>query len=122
MTKAGGEIRRRAKAAALVALAAELDALTKRMKRLPTIDPETFSRADAIYIVLRRGVEDLKKSSLSPSLAPSGTESRGCRSSERCTSRDVSRETREGDQADRAPSLTCVADGSTCASRARHPR
>ena len=72
MTKAGGEIRRRAKAAALVALAAELDALTRRMKRLPTIDPETFSRADAIYIVLCRGVEDLKKGSLSPSLAPFG--------------------------------------------------
>jgi glutathione S-transferase len=61
MTKAGGERRRRAKAAALVALAAELDALTKRMKRLPTTDPETFTRADAICIVLRRGVEELKK-------------------------------------------------------------
>jgi hypothetical protein len=65
------------KAAALVALGAELDALTKRLKRLPTTDPETFTRADAICIVLRRGVEDLKNGSVRPPLAASGTELRG---------------------------------------------
>ena len=40
-----------------------------------------------------------------------------CRSSKRCPSRDVSRDDREGDQANRTRTLRCVADGSTCASR-----
>jgi len=44
-----------------------------------------------------------------------------CRSSKRCPSRDVSRDDREGDPADRIRTLTCVADGSTCAGRARQP-
>lgn len=65
MTKAGRERRRRVKAAALVALGAELDTLTQRMKRLPSVDPETFALADPICIVLRRGIEELKP-------APSG--------------------------------------------------
>jgi len=42
-------------------LVAELNALTKRMKKLPTTDPETFTRADAIRIVLRRGIRELQK-------------------------------------------------------------
>ncbi len=33
-----------------------------------------------------------------------------CRSSERCPSRDVSRDDRKDDPADRTPTLTCVAD------------
>jgi hypothetical protein len=37
----------------------------------------------------------------------------GCRSSEPCPSRNVSRDDREGDQADRARTLTCVPDDST---------
>jgi len=61
MTEAGGEIRRRAKAAALVAFAAELDALTKRLKLLPTNDPESFARVDAIHIVLCRGIQELQQ-------------------------------------------------------------
>ena len=59
------------RAAALVALGAELDTLTERMRRLPIADPETFARAEAICKVLRRGFEDLKKGSLPPpSVAP----------------------------------------------------
>lgn len=77
MTRAQRERRRRVKAAALVAFAAELDALTKRMERFPRTDPETFARADAICTVLRRGVEDLKKGSVSPPPAPLGTGLRG---------------------------------------------
>jgi len=61
MTKAGGEIRRRAKAAALVAFAAELDALTRRVKRRPSTDPETFARARAIHVVISRGIQELQK-------------------------------------------------------------
>jgi hypothetical protein len=40
-----------------------------------------------------------------------------CGSSEPWPSRDVSRDDCEGDQADRARTFTCVADGSTCARR-----
>jgi len=61
MTKAGGEIRRRAKAAALVAFAAELDALNQRVKRLPNTDPETFARARAIHAVISRGIQELQE-------------------------------------------------------------
>jgi len=61
MTEAEREIRRRAKAAALVAFAAELDALTKRLKRLSTNDPENLARADAIHIVLCRGIQELQQ-------------------------------------------------------------
>jgi hypothetical protein len=42
-------------------LVAELNKLTARMKKLPTTDGETFSRADAARIVIRRGIEELKK-------------------------------------------------------------
>jgi hypothetical protein len=42
-------------------LIAELDKLTARMKKLPTHDPETFTRADAIRIVIRRGIRELQK-------------------------------------------------------------
>ncbi len=61
MTKAGGEIRRRAKAAALVAFAAELDALTQRVKRLASADPETSARAGAIHVVISREIQALQK-------------------------------------------------------------
>jgi len=43
------------------AMIKELDALTKRMKKLPTHDPETLSRADVIRIALRRGIRELQK-------------------------------------------------------------
>jgi Arc/MetJ-type ribon-helix-helix transcriptional regulator len=42
-------------------LVVELDKLTTRMKKLPTHDPETLSRADVIRIALRRGVQQLQK-------------------------------------------------------------
>ena len=42
-------------------LVADLNKLTARMKKLPTTDPDSFSRADAIRIVLRRGVQELQK-------------------------------------------------------------
>lgn len=61
MTKAGVEIRRRAKAAALVALAAELDALTQRANRSPSTDPETFAHARAIHAVISRGIQELQR-------------------------------------------------------------
>jgi hypothetical protein len=61
MTKAGGEIRRRARAAALVALAAELDALTERVKRRASADPETSARAGAIHVVISREIQELQK-------------------------------------------------------------
>ena len=63
------------RAAALVELGAELDMLTERMKRLPSADPETFARADAICKVLRRGVEELKHGSLRPPPAAAGSTS-----------------------------------------------
>ncbi|MGB5375431.1 MAG: hypothetical protein WBM75_18685 [Polyangiales bacterium] len=61
MTEAGGEIRRRARAAALVAFAAELDALTRRVKRLASVDPETSARAGAIHVVISREIHELQK-------------------------------------------------------------
>lgn len=42
-------------------LVAELNKLTTRMKKLPTVDPDTLGRADVIRIALRRGVEALQK-------------------------------------------------------------
>lgn len=75
MSQDGKERRRRVRAAALVELGDELDMLTERMRRLPSIDPETFARADAICKVLRRGVEDLKGGSLWPLSAAPGSKS-----------------------------------------------
>jgi hypothetical protein len=75
MTKDGKERRRRVRAAALVELGAELDLLTQRMKQLPSTDPETFARADAICKVLRRGVEELKNGSLRPPPGAAGSTS-----------------------------------------------
>jgi transposase-like protein len=46
---------------------------------------------------------------------------RSCRSSKPRPSRDVRSDDREDDQADRDPTVMCVADSSTCASRARQP-
>ena len=39
----------------------QLDALTERMKKLPTTDEETFVKADVTRIALRRGLELLEK-------------------------------------------------------------
>lgn len=75
MSQDGKERRRRVRAAALVELGDELDMLTDRMRRLPSTDPETFARADAICKVLRRGVEDLKEGSLWPLSAAPGSKS-----------------------------------------------
>ncbi len=61
MTKARAEIRRRAKAAAIVAFAAELDALTQRARRLAGADPETSARAGAIHVVISREIQELQK-------------------------------------------------------------
>ena len=57
---AGRERRRRVKAAALVALGAELDALTQRVRRLASADPETSARAGAIHVVISREIEALQ--------------------------------------------------------------
>ena len=60
-----------------------------------------------------------------PKTGPMGlmlrAELRGCPSSEPYPSRDVWRHAREDDQPDGAQTLTCIADGSKCASRARQP-
>ena len=44
-----------------------------------------------------------------------------CRSSARCPTREVSRDDRGSDQADSTRTFTYGADGSTFASRVRHP-